>query len=118
MKVRLTLDGLRIQNTSKIDGAAMEELITAIGSELDKLGRSEYRVSEDVPVGEKQLKKLRSLYSKLNSVGSSAISDFARCVNDVASPNSRISQLVVLLHQREEQIKRVNRSKGSGLNGT
>lgn len=100
MKVRLIRDGLRTQNTSKIDGAAMEEIITAIGSELDKLGRTDYRVSEDVPVGEKQLKKLRSLFSKFNSVGSSAVSDFSRCVNDVASPNSRISQLVAQLHQR------------------
>lgn len=87
-------------SNSRIDVAAQAELLATVGVELEKLGQANYRALEGVPVEEKQLRNLRSLYAKLNFQNRHSILNFARCVHDIAGPYSQLSRLVEQLHQQ------------------
>ena len=66
-----------------------DNLFAALLSELTTLKSSTYRKQQDVTATSAGLSHLRKVETKQPG----AVSDFARCVHDVAGPTSRLSEL-------------------------
>jgi hypothetical protein len=81
----------------------MKDAYLAVGVELTKLSDADYQASQDVHADDRQLRNLRKLHAKLRSVGDGALSDFVRCVSDVAGPTSSLSQLTNSLYESMKQ---------------
>ena len=77
----------------------MDQIVVKLQRELEKLGGSAYREEQDVWMDSKQLRHLRKLLAKAVTKRKEEVSDFARCVNDVAGPTSKLSELTVVFYR-------------------
>jgi hypothetical protein len=79
------------------------DLIKEIRSELGRLNSESYRKEQAVFITEKQLVYLNKILSKASKLEKAAISDFLRCVNDVASSNAKITVLSEQLYEKAKK---------------
>lgn len=75
------------------------DLIEEIEYEIGKLSSDAYRKEQKIWAEPKQLKNINKLFSRARNMKAESALDFTRVVNDVASRDSRISQLASELYR-------------------
>lgn len=73
--------------------------VSEIRLELNRLSSAEHRSEQGIWATPKQLKNLTKLLGKAASLNRNSVSDFARCVNDIAPLTAQISKLSEQLYK-------------------
>ena len=75
------------------------DVLTEIEYEIDKLSSCTYRDEQGIWAEPKQLMNMKKLFSRARNMKVESVLDFTRAVSDLASRESKISQLALELYK-------------------